>query len=130
MPARKSALSAATILLASITAISPVSAYTDKEVAEIFQALDANHDGKVTRAEYNVGKVAVIYRNVPAGTANLTFEQTLVSRTFFDSADANHDGVLTPTEIMDALPFEAVDLDRKGYFTIDDLRRFLKKIGR
>jgi hypothetical protein len=30
---------------------------------------------------------------------------------------------------MDALPFEAIDLDHKGYFTLDELRRFLNKIG-
>jgi Ca2+-binding EF-hand superfamily protein len=129
MLAQKSTLSAATVLLSLIAAIDPVSAYTDTEVTEIFRVLDTNQDGKVTREEYAANKVAVIYRNVPGGAPNLTFDQTRVSRTFFDAADVNHDGVLSPTEIMNALPFEAVDPDNKGYFLLDDLRRFLKKIG-
>lgn len=118
------------ILLASLSAAGPALAYTDQEITEIFQKLDENHDGKVTREEYAVNKVMIIYRNLPAGTGNLTFEQTKVSRAFFDAADANHDGTLSPVEIIDALPFEAVDLDNKGYFVLEDLRRFLNKIGR
>src|SRR5215469_17253831 len=121
---------AVAILLASLSAAGPALAYTDQEITEIFQMLDENHDGKVTREEYTVNKVMIIYRNLPAGTGNLTFEQTKVSRAFFDAADANHDGTLSPVEIIDALPFEAVDLDNKGYFVLEDLRRFLNKIGR
>ncbi len=127
--ARKSGLGPVIFLLASLIVIVPATAYTDAEITEIFQKLDTAHDGKVTRDEYAVNKVMVIYRNVPAGTTDLTFEQTRVSRAFFDAADVNHDGKLSPTEIIDALPFEAVDLDHKGYFVIDDLRRFLDKIG-
>ncbi len=130
MLAWKLILGAGVILLASLSAAGPALAYTDKEVSEIFEKLDANHDGKVTREEYTVNKVMIIYRNVPSGTGNLTFEQTKLSRAFFDAADANHDGTLSPVEIMDALPFEAVDLDNKGYFGLEDLRRFLEKIGR
>ena len=121
---------AVAILLASLSAAGPALAYTDQEITEIFQMLDENHDGKVTREEYAVKKVMIIYRNLPAGTGNLTFEQTKVSRAFFDAADADHDGTLSPVEIIDALPFEAVDLDNKGYFVLEDLRRFLNKIGR
>jgi hypothetical protein len=128
--ARKSFLRVAAVLLTALAATAPASAYTEEEVQEIFQGMDANHDGKITRDEYNVHKVQMIYRNVPAGTTDLTFEQTKVSRAFFDAADVDHSGVLIPTEIMDALPFEAVDVDNKGYFTLDELRRFLDKIGR
>jgi Ca2+-binding EF-hand superfamily protein len=129
MLARRSVWGAATMLLAALAAPVPASAYTDEEIIEIFQGLDAAHDGKVTRNEFNVNKVMMIYRNVPTGTTDLTFEQTMVSREFFDAADANHDGKLSPTEIMDALPFEAIDLDHKGYFDLDDLRRFLNRIS-
>jgi Ca2+-binding EF-hand superfamily protein len=113
-----------------LAATAPAFAYTEAEVQEIFQGMDANRDGKITRAEYNNHKVHMIYRNVPTGTTDLTFEQTKVSRAFFDAADVDHSGVLTPTEIIDALPFEAVDVGNKGYFTLDELRRFLDEIGR
>jgi Ca2+-binding EF-hand superfamily protein len=128
--ARNSYWRVAAVLLATLVVTAPALAFTEEEVEEIFQGMDANHDGKITRNEFNVHKVQMIYRNVPAGTTDLTFEQTRVSRAFFDAADVDHSGILTPTEVMDALPFEAVDVDNKGYFTLDELRRFLDKIGR
>jgi Ca2+-binding EF-hand superfamily protein len=127
---RKSILAIATALTASLSALAPATAYTEKEITAIFRMLDSNGDGKVTREEYSANKVAIIYRNVQGGTANLTFEQTKLSRAFFDAADVDHDGKLSPVEIMDALPFEAVDTDRNGYITLDELRRFLTRIGR
>jgi hypothetical protein len=120
----------ATALAASLSAIEPASAYTDKEITAIFQTLDTNGDGKITREEYSANKVAIIYRNVHGRSGNLTFEQTQLSRSFFDAADVDHDGTLSPVEIVDALPFEAADTDHKGYITLDDLRRFLARIGR
>lgn len=123
-------LAVATVLAASLPAIGPAWAYTDKEITQIFRMLDTNGDGKVTREEYSANKVAILYRNAPKGDTTLTFEQTRVSRKFFDAADADHDGTLSPVEAMDALRFEAVDTDRKGYITLDDLRRFLTSIGR
>jgi Ca2+-binding EF-hand superfamily protein len=127
---RKLALAVAAVVAAMLSAVAPALAYTEQEIEEIFKALDTKGDGKVTRDEYAVNKVRIIYRNVPNAGTNLTFEQTEVSREFFDAADVDHDGTLSAVEIMDALRFEVVDLDNKGYFTLEDLSRFLKKIGR
>ncbi len=121
---------AALVALLSLSAVAPGWAYTEEEIKAIFRELDTNGDGKVTREEYSAKKVTIIYRNVPAGNTRLTFAQTKVSRAFFDAADTDHDGTLSPLEVMDALPFEAVDTDRKGYINLDDLRRFLTRIGR
>ncbi len=126
----RSILGAAAILVSSLAAAAPASAFTDQEIKAIFQALDTNGDGKVTREEYSANKVVIIYRNVPAGNTTLSFEQTKVSRAFFDAADTDHDGTLSPLEVMDALPFEAVDTDRKGYIDLDEFRRFMNRIGR
>ena len=123
-------IGAAAALLALSSAIDHSWGYTDKEIAAIFQMLDTNGDGRVTREEYSANKVKMIYRNMPTAATTLTFDQTKVSRAFFDAADTDHDGTLSPVEIMDALPFEAVDTDRKGYIVPDDLRRFLDRIGR
>jgi Ca2+-binding EF-hand superfamily protein len=123
-------LGAAAVLATSLSAISPSGAFTDKEITAIFRMLDTNGDGKVTREEYSTNKVMILYRNAPKGNTTLTFEQTKVSRAFFDAADADHDGTLSPVEAMDALRFEAVDTDSKGYITLDDLRRFMTRVGR
>ncbi len=121
---------AGAFLVASLWAINPVWAYTEKEIERIFQMLDTNGDGKVTREEYSANKVVIFYRKKPQGNTTLTFEETGLSRQFFDAADTDHDGTLSPLEMTDALPFEAVDVDHKGYITLDDLRRFLTRIGR
>jgi EF-hand domain pair/EF hand len=128
--ARRCILGAATVLVAWLSAISAPSAFTDKEITAIFRMLDTNRDGKVTREEYSANKVMILYRNAPAGDTRLTFEETKLSRPFFDAADSDHDGTLSPLEAMDALPFEAVDADRKGYIDLEDLRAFLNRIGR
>ena len=120
----------ATVLVASLWAVGPASAFTDKEIKAIFRMLDTNGDGKVTREEYSTNKVMIIYRNAPAGDTTLTFEETKLSRPFFDAADSDHDGTLSPLEVMDALPFEAVDTNHKGYIDLEDLRRFMTRIGR
>lgn len=123
-------MGAAAVLWALSWSIDCAWAYTDKEVSKIFDMLDTNGDGRITREEYSANKVKMIYRNMQTSATTLTFEQTKLSRAFFDAADADHDGTLSPVEIMDALPFEAVDTDRKGYISPDDLRRFLNRIGR
>jgi hypothetical protein len=127
---RQSIIGIAAALTAALAAITPAAAYTEKEVTAIFRTLDTNGDGKVTREDYSANKIAIIYRNVRGRGGNITFEQTKLSRAFFDAADVDHDGALSPVEIVDALPFEAADTDSKGYITLDDLRRFLNRIGR
>jgi Ca2+-binding EF-hand superfamily protein len=121
---------AAAALVALSSSIDRSWGYTDKEITAIFHMLDTNGDGRVTREEYSANKVKLIYRNMSTASTTLTFENTKVSRAFFDAADTDHDGTLSPVEIMDALPFEAVDTDRKGYIVLDDLGRFLGRIGR
>ena len=128
-PARR-IIGAVTVLWALSSSIDCSWGYTDKEISKIFNMLDTNGDGRVTREEYSANKIKMIYRNMQTSATTLTFEQTKLSRAFFDAADTDHDGTLSPVEIMDALPFEAVDTDRKGYISPDDLRRFLTRIGR
>ncbi len=126
-----SILGAATILVASIFPLGTSLALTDQEVQAIFRMLDTNGDGKITREEFSANKVKLVYSNVRiAGAPPLTFEQTRLSRAFFDAADKDHDGTLSPVEIMDALPFELADPDHKGYIDLEDMRRLLARIGR
>jgi hypothetical protein len=124
-------LGVAAVLLASVSPLGTASALTDQEVREIFRMLDTNGDGKITREEYSTNIVKLVYSHVPkAGAPPLTFEQTRLSRAFFDAADADHDGTLSPLEIMDALPFELADTAHKGYIDLEDMRRVLARIAR
>ncbi len=129
-------LAAAALLLAPFWAVSFGWAFTEKEIEEIFQMLDTNGDGKVTREEYSANKIGIFYHWASKGntrrseTAPLSFDETPVSRAFFDALDTDHDGTLSPLELIDGLRFEDVDTNHKGYIDINDVRRFLTRIGR
>jgi Ca2+-binding EF-hand superfamily protein len=115
-----------TVLLLTNAAL----AITDSEIDAAFKMFDEDKDGKVTRAEYAVFKVRIIYRNVQTDPiAGVEFSQTRVSRQFFDSADGNRDGKLSVIEIIDALPFEKVAVAPNDFFVYEDLQRFMRAIS-
>jgi Ca2+-binding EF-hand superfamily protein len=112
----------------SLTKAAP--AITDSDIDAAFKMFDQDNDGKVTRAEYAVYKIRIIYRNVQTDPiAGVEFDQTRVSRQFFDSADSNRDGKLSVIEIIDALPFEKVAVAPNDHFVHEDLRRFMRSIS-
>jgi hypothetical protein len=114
--------------------LAPAAAFTDKQMHAIFDALDPDHRGTVTREQFEANKMnAFFYRMRPdasGGMKPVTFEETGFSRAFFDKADRNHDGQLDGLEMIDAVHFEDIDVARRGYFDFSDLVIFLKKIGR
>lgn len=106
-------------------------AYSDREAAEIFRLLDSDRDGKVTRDEYEVNKVQILYRGITSNPIEgAKFSETRVTRQFFDSADSNRDGSLAPHEAIDALTFSSVAGESQDFFEIDALRKFLRSISR
>ena len=116
-------------------AIGPSLAFTEKEIDAVFKALDEDKNGKISREEFDDKKVTVIYQNAPITNDSLTsgdveFKQTKLSRAFFDSADVDKNGRLSPIEVTDALNFERIDRQGKGYLTKEDLQVFMSQIGR
>jgi hypothetical protein len=107
-------------------------AYTDAEARQIFGILDSDHDGKVTKVEFEANKVdAFFFRNRKNPDENkLTYEQTGLSREFFDKADQGHKGYLTGLDMIDAIHFEDIDVTHRGYFDFNDLVAGLKTISR
>ena len=128
----RSALILAMVLLLSWPA-HPVSAFTDKNAREIFGILDSDHHGKVTLVDFLVNKVNAFYWRSRQGRGEIkpiTFEDTILSREFFDKADFGHKGYLDGLDIVYAIRFDDIDTKRRGYFEHADLVAYLSKIGR
>jgi hypothetical protein len=123
---------ASAALLATVLAAPPAAAYTLKEAREIFNVLDAKHDGKVTKLEFEANKIDAFFfraRKDPQDP-RLRYEDTGLSRAFFDAADQGHKGYLTGLDLVDAIHFEDIDVRHRGYFTFEDLVEGLKRISR
>jgi Ca2+-binding EF-hand superfamily protein len=120
--------------LALMGPISPAASFTDKEAREIFATLGPDSNGHVSRVQFEQTKLNAFYfRHRPTGDYEmkpLSFEETGLSRAFFDKADTDHDGTLDGVEIVDAIRFEDIDTKGRGYFDFSDLVAFLKKIAR
>jgi hypothetical protein len=128
---------AVVVLIAGIAALTipchRASAFSEQQVEQIWAILDSNKTGKVDKAEYDQNKVAAMFWTPKTGTAGigeLTYEETPFNRAFFDAADSDHKGKLDGVDMIYALEFEKIDVDHKGYITIDDLRHFMQKAGR
>jgi Ca2+-binding EF-hand superfamily protein len=121
------------LLVAGGLTASRAFAFTDQQVQQVFALLDSNQTGKVDKAEYDQNKVGAMFwqsKTGAVGIGELSYEDTQFNRAFFDAADTDHKGRLDGVDMIYALEFENIDTDRKGYITLDDLRRFMKKIGR
>ena len=107
-------------------------AYTLEEAKQIFATLDTNHDGKVTKLEFEANKVDAFYFRARKNDEDprLRYEDTGLSREFFDHADEGHKGYLTGLDLVDAIRFEMIDVKRRGYFDFNDLIEGLKTISR
>ena len=125
----------ALVALAPMIAAGPAYGFTEKDIQQAFARLDADADGKVTRAEYDAEKISVIYRNVPLDSGSLeggdvSFEQVKISRAFFDATDADRNGKLSPVELARSLQFESIAPDGQDHFTREDFGRFMNGIAR
>ena len=111
----------------------PVAAFTDKDAREIFSLLDPEHHGKVTLVEFQIHKVEAFFwrtRHDTGAIKPVTFEDTILSREFFDKVDIGHKGYLDGVDMVYAIRFEDIDTNRRGYFEHADLVAYLNRIGR
>jgi hypothetical protein len=128
------AIRALAVVISLMAWIGSAGAFTDGEMREIYRALDPDNRGQVTRIQFQINKMNAFYfRHQPTARWEmkpLDFEETGLSRQFFDKVDKDHNGQIDSIEIIDAIRFEDIDLKRRGYFDFADLVIYLSKIGR
>ncbi len=122
----------AALIFSSVLLSAGASAYTLQEARAIFDILDVNHDGKVTKLEFETAKMDAFYfRGRPdEQDPRLRLEDTGLSRDFFEKADDGHKGYLTGLDLADAIHYEDIDVKHRGYFTFEDFLAGLKTISR
>lgn len=123
---------AVVLILGVMVAAASVEAADRKDAArEAFAGLDSNGDGVISREEFEVNKVNVIFRRSAARGASLKFEDTLVSRATFEAIDIDGDGVITPSDIRQSqlFYFEPYDKDHNNQIEFAEFRDLLARIG-
>lgn len=111
----------------------PAAAFSDKDAREIFNILDREQHGKVTLVDFQINKVQAFFwrtRHETGAINPVRFEDTILSREFFDQADIGHKGYLDGVDMVYAIRFEDIDTKRRGYFEHADLVVYLNRIGR
>jgi Ca2+-binding EF-hand superfamily protein len=104
---------------------------TRMTVKEIFEILDANHDGVVTRQEFALKKTEIFYRflkvvgldqHLDPGDINITPQA-------FAEADLNGDGKLSGAEFVEArfTQFDAIDTNGDGEITFEEFQIFVRR---
>jgi hypothetical protein len=128
----RAAVAAVGLVLALLFGAPAAHAYTLDEARAIFDILYSNHDGKVTRLEFEANKIDAFFFRArqDAQDPRLRYEETGLSRAFFDAADQGHKGYLTGLDLVDAIRFEDLDAKHRGYVTFEDLVAGLKSLSR
>jgi hypothetical protein len=131
---RVRAVRAIAVAMVMVGSIGTACGFTDEEMHEIYRALDPDNHGQVTRVQFQINKMNAFYfRRQPTARWEmkpLSFEETGLSRDFFDKVDRDHNGHIDSIEIIDAIHFEDIDTKRRGYFDFADLVLFLNRVGR
>lgn len=106
----------------------PATAQVKAEAApDRFDVADANHDGKVDRAEYDnfVAELVLLYDTNRDGKLSRDEVEHARDPGKFDRIDADHDGLLTPQEVeaFSSSDFAAMDSNGDGTIDRDEAKR-------
>lgn len=118
------------VCLAAIAALVATPAFAQQRGAlQMLEAMDANGDGAITRAEVQAGRVAVFNRldvdhdgYISATERDAANAQA--AQINFANADGNHDGRVSRVE-LDAQPFrgfDRIDQNHDGVLSAQELR--------
>lgn len=123
-------------------AMPPLYAQAASDLAEIFAKADANHDGRISRDEFQTARAArfdKLDRNrdgyLDDGDIPRLLRANAQRMQKFDAAlnmaDANHDGRVSRAEYMTAglHMFELVDANHDGYVDHDELQQAQQRLS-
>ena len=115
--------------------VSQIPATPEPAAASVFRQMDANHDGKLTRAEFSAGfadAILTVYNQPASGSITAEqwngIERTGAGRSSFAALDRNHDGKLTRDELAggpgrDAVVnriFDRIDKNHDGVISLEE----------
>ena len=86
---------------------------------EVFRMFDTDGDGKISRIEWELNNVNVIFRKTVHREAAIRREDTRLSQRAFNDLDRKHDGILDVHDIATAPPFQFGWWDKNQDGTID-----------
>jgi hypothetical protein len=113
------AVRGALVALAILTAgAAPAAAQQDWR-REVFREFDTDGDGRISRVEFELKKLYVVYRDAKHREPRLRLEDTRLSPRAFNELDLKKDGVLDIAEIVAAPPFQFEHWDRNRDGVID-----------
>lgn len=136
-PLPSAASTACAVALAALATgcVSGLSPTPEPPAASVFRRMDANRDGKLTRAEFSVGfadAVLTVYNQPANGFVTAEqwngIERGGKGRSGFDALDRNHDGKLTRDELAggpgrDAVVnrvFDRIDKNHDGVISVEE----------
>ena len=101
---------------------------------EVFDILDANRDGVVTRQEFLLNNTEVFYLFLKEVglDQHLDPEDIKITPEAFAQADLNGDGKLSGAEFIEApfSQFDAIDRNGDGEFTFEEFGEFERRYQR
>ncbi len=105
---------------------------TEREVKNLFDMFDTNKDGRISRVEFDLNKIAVLYRGRARGQTQLNYADTRLKREVFDQIDVDRDGSLSSVEMVTSpiARFDFIDTNGDGYIDLGELGAFLTRIWR
>jgi len=99
---------------------------------EVFRMFDTNGYGKISRVEWELNNVNVIFRKTVHREAAIRREDTRLSQSAFNELDRKHDGILDVHDIATAPPFQFGwwDKNRDGVIDWDEFSAGVDELER